>query len=722
MNGGLRLKFSVLLLFFLSVQRLEAQTTYYVDEAQGWDGAPGTDPAGAWRSVEKVSLKGFLPGDRILFKRGGTWHSPLTISSSGVAGSPVTYGAYGSGPKPLIDVNRTVTDPWIPDGNAYSAVPGGSPSTVFADGVKLHRVAVTDTLQAGQWYYDPLTARMHVRLPGDRDPLFSRIEWPSAGVGLAASGKQYVRIMELSVAAPWDDGPEPPATSTGAGIRIDRSRSVEIIDCTVTGSRDENVVGIHIVNVPDFVVTGCDVSHTLYGIAVVPNPSGFPGLIECCTIHDIDRGPVDEWDGINVGSSEVTDFAGLVIRGNDIARCGEDGIDIFYCRNVIIEQNYIHDSGTVRVSNNQQGIKSVRPGAIIRYNRIENIVSPGLQGFVRNGIIAGGDSSQVYYNLVVHCGTYGILVDSAKGTRVYNNTVLDCPIGIRAQRNALAEIRNNIVDRGAIGGAGTFDIDLDGRLTQVSGGHNLLVRTGAPNVTNSARYSASGIDLHFLDPGFLLPPKAPVTGWSSLGKSLYSAPLPSEPWYVAVNGLAGSRKKTPAELKSDGDWLWMGGALTLCRVKEPDAPVTAYALADFNGGFALRESSHCVDAGTDVGLMRDLTGAAVPHGTAPDIGAFEYHVAAERGPVELSRLIQNYPNPFNPATSITVRVNVESRVRLSVCDVLGREVAVLMEGRRTPGLYTVVWDATGRASGMYIAKVEADGQRPVQSRAMMHLK
>jgi hypothetical protein len=166
----------------------------------------------------------------------------------------------------------------------------------------------------------------------------------------------------------------------------------------------------------------------------------------------------------------------------------------------------------------------------------------------------------------------------------------------------------------------------------------------------------------------------------------------------------------------------MGGALTLCRVKEPDAPVTAYALADFNGVFALRESSHCVDAGTDVGLMRDLTGAAVPHGTAPDIGAFEYHVAAERGPVELSRLIQNYPNPFNPATSITVRVNVESRVRLSVCDVLGREVAVLMEGRRTPGLYTVVWDATGRASGMYIAKVEADGQRPVQSRAMMHLK
>jgi len=70
-------------------------------------------------------------------------------------------------------------------------------------------------------------------------------------------------------------------------------------------------------------------------------------------------------------------------------------------------------------------------------------------------------------------------------------------------------------------------------------------------------------------------------------------------------------------------------------------------------------------------------------------------------------LLQNYPNPFNPKTVISCQLTVASRLRLAVYDMLGREVAVLMDEQKQPGEYTVTWDATGFASGVYIYRLAA---------------
>ncbi len=613
------------LLLFLALGTAAGQTTYYVDNAGGSDDASGTDPARAWRSTGKVSLTAFRPGDSVLFRRGGVWHAPLTVSSSGTRERPLTYGAYGSGPQPRIDVNNLIPGPWTRAGTAFTARVAGAPSTLFADTVRLHRGSSADGLGPDEWYYDPRAERMFVRLAGDRDPAKARVEWTAVGVAVAASGKEFVRIAGLAVAAPWDDGPDPPRTATGAGIRVDRCRRIEIISCTVTGSRDENVIGIHIVDVPGFLVSGCEVAHTLYGIAVQPLPAGYPGCIQRCSVHDMDKGPAAEWDGINIGSSEVTDFAGLVIRDNEIARCGEDGIDVFFCKNILIERNYIHDGGSVKVSNNQQGIKSVRPGTIIRYNRIENIASSAAlpPEFVRNGIVAGGDSTQVYYNLVAQCGSYGILVDSAQGARVYNNTVLDCPIAIRVQGNATAEVCNNIADRGPDGRPGSFDLDLDGPFTTVTGGRNLLVNTREPNVTHSALYTGE-CDLHLCDPDFVLPDKLPARGWLLSEENVYILARAERPRYLTLRGVPGRRKRSTGDLKTPGDWAWQNGSLFLRSAAPPGSAVVAYALGDFQGIFRPRTSSPCVAAGTPVGLSRDIKEIPLPPGAGPDIGAFQH--------------------------------------------------------------------------------------------------
>jgi hypothetical protein len=83
---------------------------------------------------------------------------------------------------------------------------------------------------------------------------------------------------------------------------------------------------------------------------------------------------------------------------------------------------------------------------------------------------------------------------------------------------------------------------------------------------------------------------------------------------------------------------------------------------------------------------------------------------AEKPPVpQTFALDQNYPNPFNPSTTIHYAVPTAGQVTLRVFDVTGREVATLDEGTRQPGRYSVVWDASDVAGGVYFYRLTAPG-------------
>ena len=94
-------------------------------------------------------------------------------------------------------------------------------------------------------------------------------------------------------------------------------------------------------------------------------------------------------------------------------------------------------------------------------------------------------------------------------------------------------------------------------------------------------------------------------------------------------------------------------------------------------------------------------------------------------------LEQNYPNPFNPTTTIRYALPVQSTVTLRVFDVVGREVATLVNGVMDAGYHQVNWNSTNNSgtllsSGMYFYRIEArpsDGGEPfVQLQKMMLLK
>jgi hypothetical protein len=70
-------------------------------------------------------------------------------------------------------------------------------------------------------------------------------------------------------------------------------------------------------------------------------------------------------------------------------------------------------------------------------------------------------------------------------------------------------------------------------------------------------------------------------------------------------------------------------------------------------------------------------------------------------------LKQNYPNPFNPVTNFQFSIVNSQFTTLKVCDVLGREVVTLVNDVKQPGTYTVQWDASEVASGIYFYRLKA---------------
>jgi hypothetical protein len=73
-------------------------------------------------------------------------------------------------------------------------------------------------------------------------------------------------------------------------------------------------------------------------------------------------------------------------------------------------------------------------------------------------------------------------------------------------------------------------------------------------------------------------------------------------------------------------------------------------------------------------------------------------------------LLGNYPNPFNPQTTIRYQLSASGVVRLTIYDMLGREVARLVNAVQPIGSYSVDWNGRGVASGVYLARLTVSNE------------
>lgn len=89
-------------------------------------------------------------------------------------------------------------------------------------------------------------------------------------------------------------------------------------------------------------------------------------------------------------------------------------------------------------------------------------------------------------------------------------------------------------------------------------------------------------------------------------------------------------------------------------------------------------------------------------------------------PPGIFSLYQNYPNPFNPSTTISFSLNRDGMISLTVYDILGRELSILLKEYRTKGMYKIQFNAESLPSGVYLYRLSSDNN--VQVRKMVLLK
>ncbi|HYQ87750.1 MAG TPA: carboxypeptidase regulatory-like domain-containing protein [Bacteroidota bacterium] len=121
--------------------------------------------------------------------------------------------------------------------------------------------------------------------------------------------------------------------------------------------------------------------------------------------------------------------------------------------------------------------------------------------------------------------------------------------------------------------------------------------------------------------------------------------------------------------------------------------------ADKEGYLPASPRQYTLDAADNYTVTQASIGIspAIPLGVGPGKGGI---------PREFS-LNQNYPNPFNPMTTISYDIGQASVVTLKVYDILGREVATLVNEVKSPGSYRTSWDASNFPTGVYTYRVQA---------------
>lgn len=102
-------------------------------------------------------------------------------------------------------------------------------------------------------------------------------------------------------------------------------------------------------------------------------------------------------------------------------------------------------------------------------------------------------------------------------------------------------------------------------------------------------------------------------------------------------------------------------------------------------------------------------------------GTFEYSdiISVDINLLKEFTLDQNYPNPFNPSTKITFTVPQSSHIKLAVFNTLGEKITDLVNEIKSPGSYTVDFSSTNLSSGIYLYKLETEGQSITRKMILM---
>jgi hypothetical protein len=432
--------------------------TYYVDATNGNDGNSGISLSTSWKTIAKVNASNFNPGDQILFKRGEIWREQLTVPSSGSAGNPITFGAYGSGNAPIINGSDLVSSWQNYTSTIYKASLSNQPQLVHMNNVKLTQGSNENSLNNNQWYWtgNYLYLRDDAGSP-------SNVETSQRDYGIYISGKNYITINGLETDKTGK------TANAGYGIGIQGSSYIAVSNCVATQNNQNGILAG-------------------YGSSNI--------TINSCTTHDNYMAGVSLYDGlVTAAISNLTSYNNTengILLQNSVSTYG--GIS-----SVRISNSLIYSNGNEGVDS--AGISGATISATFyacaSYGN--GTVNPETNG---HGIAIGSYSGfTISYCLLYNNLSHGVYIAfGSAGNSVLNSTFYNNggrAIGIAGNNNTL---KNNIMTESGYGS----EIRINSELSGVIVDYNLYYKaSGTKWDLNGTDYSslsswqtASGQDGH----------------------------------------------------------------------------------------------------------------------------------------------------------------------------------------------------------------------------------
>ena len=458
-------------------------TTYYVSST-GNDANPGTSEDLPWQSLTRVNnFFKLYPGDQILFKRGDAWSGTVTVRASGTAGSPITYGSYGTGDKPKIYGSEEITGWTKYSGNIYKAGFNKSINQLFLED---SRMTLARYPNSDNWDFTVTAVNSTTRFTSDK--LDGNINY---------TGATWVGRTEA-----WAVMSKKVTASNSNTLTIESAPTYDL-------GVDE---GFFLCNKLEFLDQPGEwfydtATKTVY--LWTPNgdtPANYE--IRGSTVTDL----------ITLGSKN-----NITIKDLNLLQAKEKAISANNCSNLIIENNDISDvddmgihiigsfSANNTITNNQingtnhYGIYSYLKNSVISDNEITNNAifdNLGITGLGSqnpgNGLECRGDNNIIRNNRVINTGLNGIrffglntlveynyvdnacvTVDDGGGIYAYNGTLSNpASAGSVVRYNIVLNVMGNREGRIKPDRMKGFGIYMDANNHDITIEHNTVYNTG----------------------------------------------------------------------------------------------------------------------------------------------------------------------------------------------------------------------------------------------------
>ncbi|MHA2329552.1 MAG: right-handed parallel beta-helix repeat-containing protein, partial [Candidatus Hodarchaeales archaeon] len=445
--------------------------TYYVDSTSGNNSDNGITTSTPWQNISEVNAKSFIPGSTILFKRGETWREQLTVPSSGNSTHQITFGAYGTGAKPIIDGS---TEEWTMGAEEYSdgddPTGGGSETEAFDSTTKTGGTFNVSTSAA---YTGSKGIRANITSGSSNT--YGTIDWgnPNSTVKLtfrfrfsdiSTTGDCWGYLLKI-----WDG-----ATYNGAliweqtvanGFRIKGS----IVNDAGSGE-DTSLQNLTV--------------DTWYNVTILWKAStsgstdGFVLLKESDSASWKYKGDIDndatrnEYDKIEIGvfgNADLTggkfDFDDIVIESLPNYAIGGSSKDYISLRNIVLKnarKGIYNDQGDSWIIDNNTITDVLEQGILSRGN-------PSGAGSISGLVVSNNIIDEVQTNPDINDFEAGVSVRGASNPLIYRNniSVINCGsittnTGGASGTGAMASgyfIYENIINRDFEGGIQLFNTD-----------------------------------------------------------------------------------------------------------------------------------------------------------------------------------------------------------------------------------------------------------------------